>query len=192
MSGRADADEALDRAMLVFWTKGYEKTSPEELIEAMGIDAGGLFGEYGSKRDLYEHALRRYMERDRARLEVGLQTGDTLAEALAALLRRFADLLVSDPLRRGCFMVDACDALTAGDERLGALLRGELFAQERILTDAFARARERGEAVADRPDADLAAYVVSAVQGLRLVGKTTRDRDRLERVIEMVLDTAFR
>lgn len=190
MGGRPDTD-ALDRAMQVFWAKGYDETTPEDLIEAMGVGPGGLFGEFGSKRDLYEHALRRYMERDRERLETGLRGGDTLAEGLATLLRRFADLLVTDPLRRGCFMVDACDELTAEDERVGALLLGELLAQERILITAFHDARERGEPVADRADADLAAYVVSAVQGLRLVGKTTRDRDRLERVIEMVLETTF-
>ena len=55
-----DKDEALDRAMTVFWTKGYEGASLSELTKAMGINAPSLYAAFGNKEGLLRAALDRY------------------------------------------------------------------------------------------------------------------------------------
>src|SRR5579862_6084941 len=58
-----DADEALDRALAVFWQRGYEGASLSELTQAMGITRPSLYAAYGNKEELFRKALDRYEER---------------------------------------------------------------------------------------------------------------------------------
>src|ERR1700738_3778032 len=57
-----DRDEVLDRAMAAFWTRGYEATSIDDLVEATGINRGSLYGTFGDKRRLFLSALHRYWD----------------------------------------------------------------------------------------------------------------------------------
>src|SRR6202011_688874 len=55
-----DRDEVLDRAMAAFWTRGYEATSIDDLVQATGIGRGSLYGTFGDKRQLFLAALDHY------------------------------------------------------------------------------------------------------------------------------------
>src|SRR3954447_7401012 len=57
-----DASEALDRALEVFWRKGYEGTSLDDLTRAMGINRPSLYAAFGNKEELFKKALDRYAE----------------------------------------------------------------------------------------------------------------------------------
>ena len=57
-----DRDEALERAMAVFWRRGYEGTSVRDLVEHMGINRGSLYDTFGDKRTLFLAAVDRYLE----------------------------------------------------------------------------------------------------------------------------------
>lgn len=61
-----DIDEATDKATEVFWKKGYEATSMADLIEAMQINKGSLYNAFGSKKELFDRALVRYNQKNRA------------------------------------------------------------------------------------------------------------------------------
>ena len=64
-----NADEALDRALHVFWTKGYAATSMQDLLDAMGLSKSSFYESFGSKHDAFMAALRRYGDREVARLD---------------------------------------------------------------------------------------------------------------------------
>jgi AcrR family transcriptional regulator len=92
--GRArefDADEALDRAMTLFWSKGYDGTSLSDLTEAMGINRPSLYAAYGNKQELFRKALERYGEGPSAyeREALAQPTARMVAEGL---LRGAADV----------------------------------------------------------------------------------------------------
>ena len=57
-----DEAAALDRAMEVFWKQGYQNTSLDDLLEAMGIQRGSFYNTFGSKRETYLRAIDRYVE----------------------------------------------------------------------------------------------------------------------------------
>lgn len=183
-----DPDDVLERAMDVFWAKGFEATSAQDLVAAMGINRGSMYATFGSKRQLYERALERYLERDRATLVAALSGGAPLRESLGRLLRSYANQLLADPEHRGCFLVNACAELTPGEPVLAARLTEELDAHQRLLEDAVRAARARDESLGSQDAESVAAFLVGVIQGLRVVGKATGDRDRLERIIELTLE----
>jgi TetR/AcrR family transcriptional repressor of nem operon len=183
-----DPDAAVDAAMRVFWARGYEATSVEDLLGALGIGRQSMYATFGSKQQLYSLALDRYRELNASLLLASLAEDGPVLPKLHGLLRAVADDALADPERRGCFLVNAAmervpvDTATAG--RVGATFE----ALEEGIASAITRAQSSGEITSGRPAGELAAFVLTAVQGLRVVGKAAPDRRRLEGAVRVVLD----
>jgi len=181
-----DADEALERALQVFWQKGYEGTSLSDLTEAMGINRPSLYATFGNKETLFRKALDRYMTGPAAHVYAAL-TQPTAREAVEQLLRGTVDSL-SDPCRpRGCLMVQG--ALCSGDE--AAPIRQELVARraasQELLKRRFEQAQQDGDLPADFSADDLARYIATVIQGLGVQAVGDVSREELLRVVETAM-----
>src|ERR1700691_3588854 len=100
---RFNYDEALDRAMHVFWRKGFEGASLNDLTAAMGIQPASIYKAFGNKRTLFEKALARYLEGPVAFMHDALNEPTAYAVA-DRILRRTAEFLTEGP-RRGCMTI---------------------------------------------------------------------------------------
>src|SRR5215831_16019645 len=107
-----DLDKALDRALQVFWRKGYEGTSLSDLTEAMGINRPSLYAAFGNKEDLFNRVLDRYSEKYAAYIHYALNQ-PTARFVAQALMNGAADLLSSPRNPSGCLMVQG--ALSCGE-----------------------------------------------------------------------------
>jgi TetR/AcrR family transcriptional repressor of nem operon len=182
-----DASTAVDRAMEVFWTKGYEATSLDELCDATGLSRSSLYATFGSKRNLLLLSVDRYAERRTPDFEAALAGGRPIREAVAALLRELINQIVSGAGRRGCFLGNCAAELPRSDRTALARVRQGLGGMEATFRDALERAKSRGElrAIAD-VDA-LARFLTAGFQGLRLVGKVNPDPATLEDIAGTML-----
>src|ERR1041385_4893582 len=138
-----DADSALESAMQVFWAKGYEATSLDDLCAATGLSRSSLYGAFGDKRDLLLRSLDRYSERGSARIAATLEKAATLREGLAAVLNEFIDQIVAGPGRRGCFVGNCAAELARHDREAMARVRASLARNEGIFGAALTRAKAR-------------------------------------------------
>jgi TetR/AcrR family transcriptional repressor of nem operon len=182
-----DADTALDRAMDVFWTKGYEATSLDELCEATGLSRSSLYATFGSKRNLLLQTVDRYVEQRTPNIAAVLARPLPIRDAIGALLEQFIDQIVSGPGRRGCFLGNCAAELPRHDRGALARVRQGLARTEATFREALVRATERGE-LASSTDVDaLARFLTSAFQGLRLMGKANLDRAVLEDIAKTIL-----
>ena len=183
---RFDPEVALDAALQVFWSRGYERASAQELVTAMGINRGSWYATFGSKADLYRLALERYCRADLDRWRAELDRPEPLVEVLRSVLQRNAAALVADPSGRGCLLANAAAEErpgTAGAEQVRAALR-ELHG---LLVGALERDRLRDELSRDAHPEALAAFLVTAVHGLRVVGKANPDPAMLSAAVESAL-----
>src|SRR4030081_1680148 len=101
-----DTEKALDRALQVFWRKGYEGTSLPDLTEAMGINRPSLYAAFGNKEGLFRKALDRYAERSGGLMCEAMKEPSARAAA-ERLLRATADALTDPRNPRGCLAVQA-------------------------------------------------------------------------------------
>lgn len=182
-----DADVALDRAMNLFWSKGYEATSLDDLCEATGLSRSSLYATFGSKRDLLLRTVERYSERRTPNLAAVLAQGRPIREAVAALLDEFIDDIVSGPGRRGCFLGNCAAELPRHDRGALARVRQGLARTEATFREALVRARANGELAATADVDALARFLVAGFQGLRLVGKANPDRAVLQAIATTIL-----
>jgi TetR/AcrR family transcriptional repressor of nem operon len=182
-----DADAALDRAMEVFWSKGYEATSLDDLCEVTGLSRSSLYAAFGSKRNLLLRSVERYVAQRNPRITAVLAQPGPVRDAFAALARQFIDQIVAGPGRRGCFLGNCAAELPRSDRTALARVKQGLATTEAAFCGALVRARARGELP---PGADvdaLARFLTAGFQGLRLVGKVNPDRAVLEDIARTML-----
>jgi AcrR family transcriptional regulator len=183
-----DLNKALDRALHVFWRKGYEGTSLSELTKAMGINRPSLYAAFGRKEALFCKALERYRCGPAAYTQEALN--ETTARAVVErLLRGAADLTTAPRNPGGCLTVQG--ALVCGEA--ADSIRQELTAcrtaGEAAIRRRLEHAKSNGDLPADTDPADLARYVATIVYGIAVQAAGGASRGKLQRVIEMALRT---
>lgn len=182
-----DFDEALTAALGVFWRKGYSAASTQELCEATGLGRGSLYNTFTDKRHLYLSALERYYELGTARPLAILAGDGTIHERVRALMVAVIDADLDDPVRKGCFAINAAIDQAGTDPDVRALAQRHFERIEAALREAFERARAAGEVPADRDPAVTARTVLSAYYGLRVLARATDDRQMLLDVVRGTL-----
>ncbi|MEO8442678.1 MAG: TetR/AcrR family transcriptional regulator [Betaproteobacteria bacterium] len=182
-----DSNAALENAMQVFWAKGYQATSLDDLCSATGLGRSSLYAAFGDKRGLYLRSLDRYEAAGVDRIAKALAR-PPLRKALAAFLGRMITNIVAGPGRSGCFIGNCAAELAHGDRVAAARVRRSLERVQATFRDALARARARGEIAADSDVDALARFLVAGIQGLRLVGKAKPGRAALDDVAAVMLN----
>ena len=181
-----DPARALESAMQLFWLQGYEATSVRELCEHMGIQKGSLYDTFGSKRALYLAALERY-------LKLNLPPADfydNLGSAKSTIAEIFAhkvDISVADKQCRGCFFVNTIVELAPHDAEFAAIGKEGRKEYEETFYRLLAIGQRTGDIRPERDITSLANYLTNSMFGLRVMAKTTRDRQVLEGIVETTL-----
>ncbi|MGW4595888.1 TetR/AcrR family transcriptional regulator [Streptomyces sp. NPDC004457] len=180
-----DAEQAVDRAMDLFWRRGYADTSLQDLLKELAIGSGSLYAAFGSKEQLYVRALERYCALQAAALVEGLENAAEIRPAVRQVLTGMIEADLAEP-SRGCLVVSA--ATERGDdpatvERVAAAMRNV----ESALAGALERARARGELPADKNPVELARFLTTFVQGLRVVGQARLGRSFTEDAVETAM-----
>lgn len=183
-----DADEALDKAILVFWDHGYDGASLTDLTEAMGISRKSLYAAYGNKDDLFRTALRRYASGPGGYPDQALEE-PTALEVARTYLRGAALAATRPGMPAGCLGVRG--GLAAGES--GALARDTLsgFREEARarLAGRFERAVEQGDLPAQAQPDLIARYVLTVANGMTVQAMGGATRDDLLWVADAALST---
>ncbi|MCU1647194.1 MAG: HTH-type transcriptional repressor ComR [Nocardia sp.] len=176
-----DPDSVLQRALELFWERGFEATSMADLVEHLAIGKASLYATFGSKQQLYEKALQRYTESTDPRIMAELSQPGPVLPAVRGLIERYAWEAAGDERHRGCLVVNSAVELAAREPGVARQVEASWALLETTLTSALLRAKAQGEL---RPDADpraLARFLLVFLQGVRVLerapGAATRLRD---------------
>jgi AcrR family transcriptional regulator len=183
-----DIDGALDRALQVFWRKGFEGASLLELTKAMGINRPSLYAAFGDKEALFRKALDRYLDGPASYIQEALKE-PTARAVVERLLRGAADLNAAPRNPGGCLMVQG--ALACGEA--ADSIRQELIllraAGEASIRRRLQRAKSEGDLPADTDPAALARYIATVLYGMAVQAAGGASRSKLQRVVETALRT---
>ena len=181
-----DIDDALDRALKVFWRKGYEGASLPDLTRAMRINRPSLYAAFGNKQSLFLKALDRYLEGPAAYVREALK--EPAARAVAErLLGGALDLLIDSRNPRGCLMVHGALACGKAADAIRRKLTSHRVEGEARIRRRFERAQDEGDLPADANPADLARYVATVMQGMAVQAAGGASHDALRRVVRLAL-----
>jgi AcrR family transcriptional regulator len=183
---RFDPDKALDRALNVFWRKGYEGASLPELTRAMGINRPSMYAAFGNKEALFKKALARYHEGPAAAVRAALEQPRARA-VIEQLFDAGIDLVTDSRHPRGCLAVQA--ALACGDE--AQCVQKALITHRESGVTGLRRRLERAQAEGDLPrsadPAALARFAATVMHGIAVQAAGGATRKELRRVAELAL-----
>ena len=181
-------DLVLDRAMRVFWEKGFEGTSLTDLTEAMGINRPSLYAAFGDKQALFLRVMEHYAEGPASYLEQGLQQ-PTAREVVEALLRGAVKMLGDPKNPRGCMSVQGALASGADAEPVKLALKQGRIRGEAAIRERFRRARAEGDLPKAIDPGDLARYLAVVLNGLGVQAANGASKVEMTRIAEMTLQT---
>ena len=183
-----DPGTSLARAMEVFWRKGYEATSVQDLLEAMEINRGSMYDTFGCKQELFVKAIRHYAGEVDAKVQAILDQPGPPLEGLREMFRMMESVLFdSGDQCPGCLMTTAAVEMVHRDASIAAEITS-LFAHRQA---ALERQLERaGDAVrSDIPIPSLAAYLVAVSHGSVVSAKAGASRESIRAVHDLALNT---
>jgi TetR/AcrR family transcriptional regulator, transcriptional repressor for nem operon len=182
-----DRDEVLQKAMEVFWSRGYEAASIDDLVKHMGINRQSLYDTFGDKHALYLLALDRYREIEGRKMLELLERPGSVKKTLRQLFQGVVAGSLCDQLRRGCFVGNAMSELAGRCPETAAKACGNMAAAQEALYRALLRGKKEGEIKNGRDLRAVARFLYSSLQGLQLMTKATQDRKTLEDVVKVTL-----
>lgn len=182
-----DRDDVLERAMALFWAKGYDATSTEELLEAMGIGRQSLYDTFGDKRNLYLAALQRYHDKSVRALVRCLESADSPLCAIKELLLGIA---AETPRRRalGCMGVNAIAAFGKSDRNVADLSRASAELVDSAFEAAIRSAKRCGEIDDSIDERAASRYLHTTLDGLRIRAKAGESSETLRDVAVFAIE----
>ncbi len=182
-----ELDDAVRKAMGVFWDRGYHDASLPDLLEGMELSRGSFYKAFADKRGVYLRALDVYIE-DAIR-----KTGEILhsnpspkAAIKEAFSRQVEESSGMDGLR-GCFVVLSAVEMLPADEEVSARIARLFRRLQDLYVAAIIRAQALGEIDPGLDERTLARFLVCQIQGMRVLGKAGADRDATKAMVDFAL-----
>jgi TetR/AcrR family transcriptional repressor of nem operon len=173
-----DPDAALQRALELFWERGYEATSMADLVARLGVARASIYATFGGKHELYLKALERYLETTDPNIVTALSQPGPVLPTLRALVRSYAEQSASED-RRGCMVVNAAVELAPHDAAAARFVESSWSHLETALTSALVRAQAQGELADAKDPRAIARLLLVLLQGMRVLGRTSGGGARL-------------
>lgn len=181
-----DPDKALDKALRVFWRRGYEGASLPELTKAMGINRPSMYAAFGNKEQLFKKVVDRYCEEPTAHLEECL-AAPTIREVAERLIRGTAERLASPKNPRGCLILQGALACGKESDAIRRDLTARRAERELAICERFAQAAKKGELPKGVDPDGLARYVSTVMQGLAVQATSGATGEELMGIAEVAL-----
>ncbi len=181
-----DEQEALERAMEVFWTYGYEATSVQDLLDAMGIHRGSMYDTFGDKHALFTAAINHYGRTITQSVEDTLDGPGSPLGNIRKLLGRMA-APAADGKCRGCLATNTVIELAPHDQEVAEAVKALLGRVEKAFHRTLERAVESGELSPDANTRALARFLSCTLQGLVVMGKAAASRSTIKDILNVTL-----
>lgn len=182
-----DYEEALEKALKVFWTRGYEGASMAELSEAMGINRPSIYAAYGNKEVLFSKALSRYMAGPAAYVAKAMQE-PTAKQVALKFLTQSAEFLSNDSNPRGCMIAIGSLFTGAGSEQVQQELVAYRQGYENALRERFDLAKSQNDLPQNVNTAALAKYIATVHQGMSVQATNGATKEELLAVVRLALN----
>ncbi|MBN1467682.1 MAG: TetR/AcrR family transcriptional regulator [Fusobacteriaceae bacterium] len=181
-----DEKETLEKAMLLFWEQGYEKTSINDLVEKMGIHRKSLYDTFGGKHELFLKVIENYNQVVKDKLIAEISKATTCKEAINTLFKLAID---SDFL--GCLFVNSATELANRDKEIDEKVKESFSQSENFIEEIIKRGQKNGEFGSSHDSRLLAESIHSSLLGIRVLSRTSVEKDKLNRIAAMSMNLLY-
>jgi TetR/AcrR family transcriptional repressor of nem operon len=184
-----DEEELLEKAVNLFWRKGYNATSAQDLVDELKINRSSLYNTYKDKRTLFQKSLKKYQEQQTNAVITMLAKA---ADPEKAIEKVFADLIKEsneDTAAKGCFMVNTAVELAGQDAEIGVLVHNNNKSVEDALTTIIEKGQQMGQFSTRNTARAYARFLFGNINALRVIARSGADKKALNDVADIALSS---
>lgn len=182
-----DEEEILEKAMMLFWQKGYFDTSIKDLIAYLGISNASIYNAFGGKKQLFYRAFNHY----RSTQSKGLgQFLSTQTHTRAGLIQVFQKIIYDDCQDldcKGCFIVNTSTELIPSDPNILSLIQSQKETIEGAFYEFLQLGVDSGQISPEKDITVISRLLYTLMTGLRVIGKAKPDPNESMASVEAVL-----
>jgi TetR/AcrR family transcriptional repressor of nem operon len=182
-----DENEVLTKAIQLFWHKGYNGTSMQDLVDGLGISRSSLYDTYTDKHTLFVKALESYQNSGAARIQEIINNSGSTKETVQKLLEMATTELLDDKQQKGCFMVNAEVEVASHDAEVSNLVCKNDQQMEEAFYQVIKKGQESGELKNQQDARALSRFIFNSVKGMRVTAKSTPDRSLFDDIIKLTI-----
>jgi TetR/AcrR family transcriptional repressor of nem operon len=182
-----DEESVLDNAMNIFWSKGFEATSIQDLVEQTGLNRASMYASFGDKKALFLRVLDHYCQKISTERFADLRTIEDGRRAIEKTFHDAAKTGSGEGRHKGCLMVNSGMELAPHDPETAAIAHQAFRRAEDIFAGALKRAVEQGTVPKDKNIRALARFLAGSFQGVQLMARRGADRETLQDYTDTIL-----
>lgn len=181
--------EVLEKAVQVFWCKGYNGTSAQDLVDELGISRSSLYDTFGDKRSLFIKALQHYRSVAAKGLIEMISNSNDIEKTIEQIFRVAVKESVEDKLSKGCFIVNTTIELAPHDKEIASIIDQNMNDVENALCEAIKKGQAEGVFSRKQPALSLARFLFNSISGLRVAAKSGADKHVFDDIVKVNLST---
>jgi len=180
-------EKALDKAIEIFWHKGYNGTSAQDLVTHLGISRSSLYDTFGDKQKLFAQSLLRYQKQSQDQVIKLLDESENVKETLHDIFKQAVIESLEDRITKGCFMVNSSVELAMHDEDIAKIVKSNTQTMEQVFTKAVKKGQESGHISKQQDARVLARFIFNNYSGIRVLARTgERDKQVYDDIVKAV------
>lgn len=179
--------EVLDKAVYIFWKQGYNATSMDDLVKNLGINRASLYDTFGGKKQLFEHAVNRYIETNKRGLEQLLNTAASVREGISKLFQALIDQSISDPDSKGCLLVNTSTELIPHDKELTEIVFRNKANFQEIVFQYLKKGQQQGEIDKNKDLKTISGFLITLFNGLKVSAKVKPQEAEMKSIVDIGL-----
>ena len=182
-----DEQEVLEKAMNLFWKRGYHATSIQDLVHHLGINRASLYDTYGGKKQLFEQAFNQYKVVNTNYLRKELFKETNIREGLRKFMVSSISSTLSDSDRKGCFVVNTTTEMLPEDEYMQSILQQNKDTFQTIYVYYLSKGVETGQIAPSKDIQSIASLIYTMQSGLQVILKVEDNKENLIKAVDALL-----
>ncbi|WP_170284033.1 TetR/AcrR family transcriptional regulator [Flagellimonas olearia] len=177
-----DEAEILNKAMELFWEKGFHATSMQDLVSHLGINRASLYDTFGSKEALFQNAVEHYIEVSGSCIRTLFAVENDVRVGLKKLFDMAINESLCDLSKKGCFVVNTTTELIPGDAAIQEMLQKNRENMEAVFVDYIQKGIDKGQIDAFKNAQDVGLMFFGLYNGLRVLAKVDPTSESLKKM----------
>ncbi|MDH1884053.1 TetR/AcrR family transcriptional regulator [Empedobacter falsenii] len=182
-----DYDDKLMIARNLFWKKGYNATSLNDLIDAMKINRSSLYLTYGSKHELFLKCLKNYIQDKEKEYQKSVEKGETPLKSVANLVRAITLTVLQDS--KTCLSANSTFELARTDIEVKKILEKQALTSVKLIEELLIKVKKSGELKSDKDPLILVHFIVSGIASIWSTHLLFSDEKLTRQTAEFLIDT---
>ncbi|AWX44854.1 HTH-type transcriptional repressor ComR [Flagellimonas maritima] len=176
--------EVLNKAMELFWEKGFHATSMQDLVLRLGINRASLYDTFGGKEELFNKAFQHYRNTNGTIIKTLFEKEHSVKEGLNILFDKAIQESIEDECRKGCFVVNTTTELVPSDKKIHKVLKENKENIEKLFIDYIQKGIDSGEIAPLKNPNNIGLMLFTLYNGMRVLAKIDPDRQKLKSMVK--------